>query len=334
MLGIIKKRLTDNIRIKAKKYVDKFGNAQSFSIREKANWIGWVGRIALMEFMNDLGAKCRLKRLNDEIFLTIDDKWFQVKTATKRTMLDPRPNWSAIVDLPNFLKWENHNSHLFFVFYYEDIGITWFIGHTSREKFREYGKVYTAGETVGSLKTKHDMIEMQISNLELTIDWITKNGYKNTIMNINEIKNKIIKIIKKYKRKIYKKQGDLSDYVFQLQLHKYPSQYKVRAQHVKVAKQYADMVRRETNQPELTDDEITPPGMIATFIKNKEGQLFDELATNDDIYPPNYIAGLESSMGQLIEPFGININDTKVNYQSSTDSFHKQLKLTELIKKK
>lgn len=330
---MVKIRVNDKIRIETTKYNDRFSSNNTHSIRAKATWIGWLGRIVVQDFMQKFGAKVKFKRYDGDIFLTIDDEYFQVKTSTRRSMKDPQPNWSCVIDYNNWEKLRNHNSKLFFVYYYEEIGVIWLAGTIDRHNFARIGNVYQKGERFEQMIVHHPLIAIKIKDLYPFNKWLIKKNYKLSIKNMNEIKTKITDIIKKYKRKIFLKNGEIEEYTMTKTLGKSPSSYSVRSQHLKVAQQYANLVRKQTGQPDLLDDEITPAGTITTYIKtdkHPDGVLFDQMADMEDIDSDSYVNGLDDMISQIITPFGIGFEDIIVDYDSQC-GFKKQLKLKDFI---
>lgn len=333
MEGMVKIRINDQMRIRTTKYNDTFSKSGGFSIREKATWIGWLGRVVVQDFMEKFGAEVKFKRYDGDIFITIDGKYFQVKTSTRRSMKDPQPNWSAVVDLHNWEKLKDHNSQLFFAYYYEEIGVIWLAGMIKRSDFNHIGKVYEKGDKFEQLRVVHPMKAVKIKDLYPFNKWLIENNYKLSIKNMDQIKKGIVEIIKRYKRKIYQKNGDIEEYTVTKTLGQPPSEYANRAQHLKVAQQYANLVRKETKQPDLLDDEITPAGTITTYVKTNrhpDGVLLDQIAEMEDIDSDQYIDDLDNMISQIINPFGLTRQDTLVDYDP-TIGFKKQLKLDSLI---
>lgn len=331
MQKIIKIVVDDNLRKLASKYYELNSNSSSSygAIRANASWVGWIGKVAIIEFFKKIGIETRVVKINNEIFLKINNELYQPKIATRKTFEDPQLNWSALIELPNWEKWKHHESKLLFSYYYEDIGTIWIIGIIDRQKFSKCSKVYRKGERFELMISQQDLIAVKNSDLTLIEDWLIEKGLKKTIKNMNEIKNNIINIIKKYKRDIYLKKHNLSDYTYKTILQMNPSQYKNNAEHLQVAKQYCENVRKMTNQFELTDDEITPAGTIINFIKTTHGPLLDELATMNDIDPESYIKNLDSMILQIISPFGITLEDIQVDYNNM---FIKQEKIEKWAK--
>jgi hypothetical protein len=350
MRKIIKYIVNDRIKIKATQYDQATSDGSTTTgLRATGRWIGWLGRMAVMDYFTKLGATVKVKRIDYEIFLEIDGQLFQVKTATRRTMEDPQPEWSALIELPNWEKWEDHESHLLFVYYYENDGVFWFGGIGTRKLFHDKGEIHYKGEKFGKIRrTPQDCIAVEIKDLHLMENWLIKHGYRKTIQNMEHIRARIRQIFKKYALYIFKHKGNIWEYVFRIGIGQDPSQFANRElkedgkpkgkdpPHLRAMVQYADLIREQLGNPDIPDDEIIPAGTTATFVKvipngkQKDTVLLPELATMEDLNAKAYVDGMSNVILQLIEILGFTKKDLEFGFRDG--NLNQQAKLGQFLK--
>lgn len=153
---------------------------------------------------------------------------------------------------------------------------------------------------------------------------------KNAVLNevdIDDLREQTIQLIRGYYDKIWRVDGDISDYVFEVQMTKSISSYETTPQHVKAAMMLVDHVRGAS--PALktaSNDMIVPAGSFIRYVKKaSQGKGKPscittpiELATRDDISPQYYHDSLTSVMGQVISAMGIQRKDIMTPDPSQT----------------
>lgn len=155
-----------------------------------------------------------------------------------------------------------------------------------------------------------------------------KYGKENPEIVKQILKSIVTDTIRKYYKKIWRKEGDVEDYAITTKMTKPISEYKHKVRHVKAAKRYIDWMRENTGNKYIhhADDDLIQAGTYISYIlHSKDDHFVDiehvedpnmevnpipvQIATTEDIKPELYHKLLLSVMKQLMDPIGVEVEN-------------------------
>ena len=165
-----------------------------------------------------------------------------------------------------------------------------------------------------------------------------------TLKNESQLKMaraRIILLLRQYYTKIWKKEGDVTDYAFMLQITKKLKEYKVLTIHVRAALMEAEALISELPEGvSATPEDIIVPGTLQSYIKcdlestrspsgrrYRIGVLPLSMAEKKFISPAQYHKELISSMNQIVEMLDIEADDymTRDPQRPALDKYFKKV---------
>lgn len=138
-----------------------------------------------------------------------------------------------------------------------------------------------------------------------------------------QLRDETVSLVRDYYDRIWKVEGDIGDYTFEIQMAKPIDGYKMEPQHVRAARKWANHVRATyTALSSASDSAIVPQGSFIRFVKKAESGVRRvkpgkktsnvkcepipfQIATKKDVSPVYYHGSLLSVMDQVMLAMGI-----------------------------